>query len=325
MTADLEQLKQSLGNHWKGFSDFFQQALLSDIVLLNTINRYLLQHAGKQLRPLLTLLTAEMLGKITESTYLAASAVEMVHTCSLLHDDVIDNADERRGAPSVKAMWRSNASVLTGDYWLSRIFHMVITHQEYRLLPWFSGCLVNLSEGELLQLEKALHLSATEAGYFTIIGKKTASLLAVSMASGAITADAPAETVQQLYDAGYQMGLAFQIRDDILDYHKTNMLGKPTGNDLREQKLTLPLLHALAQADEPTRAKVLKWVKSVAKSKRHYTKIISFVKAHHGMEYAHTVLQQHVDKAKEILASFPENEGRNKLMGLVDFLAVRKK
>jgi octaprenyl-diphosphate synthase len=285
----------------------------------------LLQHAGKQLRPLLTLLTAEMQGKITESTYLAASAVEMVHTCSLLHDDVIDNADERRGAPSVKAMWRSNASVLTGDYWLSRIFHMVITHEEYRLLPWFSSCLVNLSEGELLQLEKAQHLDATEADYFTIIGKKTASLLAVSMASGAITAGAADDTVQRLYDAGFQMGLAFQIRDDIFDYHKTNFLGKPTGNDLREQKLTLPLLHALAQADEPTCAKALKWVRSIACSTRHYSKIIAFVKAHRGMEYARVALQQHVDKAKEILASFPENEGRHKLMELVDFLAVRKK
>ncbi|MDR3180606.1 MAG: polyprenyl synthetase family protein [Prevotellaceae bacterium] len=322
--TNLEQLKQSLGSHWQGFSDFFREALLSDIVLLNTINHYLLQHAGKQLRPLLTLLTAEMQGKITESTYLAASAVEMVHTCSLLHDDVIDNADQRRGAPSVKAMWRSNASVLTGDYWLSRIFYMVIAHEEFRLLPWFSSCLVSLSEGELLQLEKAQHLNATEADYLTIIGKKTASLLAVSMASGAITADAPPETVQQMYDAGYQMGLAFQIRDDILDYHKTNFLGKPTGNDLREQKLTLPLLHALSQADEPARAKVLKWVKSVARSTRHYSKIIAFVKAQHGMEYAHTVLQQHVDNAKKILASFPESEARHKLMGLVDFLAVRK-
>jgi octaprenyl-diphosphate synthase len=323
--TDPEQLKLSLGSHWTGFSDFFRRALLSDIVLLNTINQYLLQHAGKQLRPLLTLLTAEMQGKITESTYLAASAVEMVHTCSLLHDDVIDNADQRRGAPSVKALWRSNASVLTGDYWLSRIFHMVITHGEYRLLPWFSNCLVNLSEGELLQLEKAQHLDTTEADYFTIIGKKTASLLAVSMASGAITAGAPAGAVQQAYDAGYQMGLAFQIRDDIFDYHKTNLLGKPTGNDLREQKLTLPLLHALTQSDEATRAKVLGWVKSIAKSTRHYSKIIAFVKEHHGIEYAHTVLQQHVEKAKHILASFPENEGRRKLMGLVDFLAVRKK
>jgi octaprenyl-diphosphate synthase len=174
-------------------------------------------------------------------------------------------------------------------------------------------------------LEKAQHLDTTPADYFTIIGKKTASLLAVSMASGAITADASAETVQQLYDAGYQMGLAFQIRDDIFDYHKTNILGKPTGNDLREQKLTLPLLHALAQADEATRKKVLEWVKSIAKSTRHYSKIIAFVKEHHGIEYAHTVLQQHVEKAKAILASFPENDGRNKLMGLVDFLAVRKK
>jgi octaprenyl-diphosphate synthase len=323
--TDPEQLKQSLGSHWTGFSDFFRQALLSDIVLLNTINRYLLQHAGKQLRPLLTLLAAEMQGKITESTYLAASAVEMVHTCSLLHDDVIDNADERRGAPSVKALWRSNASVLTGDYWLSRIFHMVITHREFRLLPWFSNCLVSLSEGELLQLEKVRQLNTTEADYLTIIGKKTASLLAVSMASGAITADAPPDVVQQLYDVGYQMGLAFQIRDDIFDYHKTNLLGKPTGNDLREQKLTLPLLHALSQTDEATRAKVLGWVKSVAGSSRHYAKIITFVKTHHGMEYATTVLQQRVEKAKEILYSFPENEGRNKLIGLVDFLAVRKK
>jgi octaprenyl-diphosphate synthase len=320
-----KQLQQTLGNHWTEFTVFFQHALESDIVLLDTINRYLLQHTGKQLRPLLTLLTAGMHGNINDRSYLAASAVEMIHTSSLLHDDVIDNADERRGAPSVKAVWRSNASVLAGDYWLACIFQLVISRKEHDLLSWFAHCLVDLSEGELLQLEKSRTLDATEADYFKIIGKKTASLIAVSMATGALTAGAADDTVQRMYDAGYEIGIAFQIRDDLFDYHKTNLFGKPTGNDLREQKLTLPLLYALSQVDEKQRSQVLQWVKNAAKNTRHNTDIVRFVEDMDGFKYAEKALLSHTERAQAILRTFPADIFRDKLMDLAHYLTVRKK
>ncbi|MDR3236782.1 MAG: polyprenyl synthetase family protein [Prevotellaceae bacterium] len=320
-----QQLQQTLGAHWTEFTVFFQRALESDIVLLDTINRYLLQHTGKQLRPLLTLLTAGMHGNVNDSSYLAASAVEMIHTSSLLHDDVIDNADERRGAPSVKAVWRSNASVLAGDYWLARIFQLVISREEHSLLPWFANCLVDLSEGELLQLEKSRTLDTTEADYFKIIGKKTASLIAVSMATGALTAGAADDTVQRMYDAGYEIGIAFQIRDDLFDYHKTNLFGKPTGNDLREQKLTLPLLYALSQADEKQRAQVLQWVKDAAKNTRRNSDIVRFVEDMDGFKYAEKALLSHTERAEDILRTFPVNVFRDKLMELARYLIMRKK
>ncbi len=317
--------KESLGKHWGDFDLFFRDAVRSEIELLNTINEHLLQHSGKQLRPLLTLLSAELCGNITQSTHLAATAVEMVHTASLLHDDVIDNADQRRGAPSVKALWRSNAAVLTGDYWLSRAFQLVVKAKEHRLLPWFTQCLIDLSEGELLQLSKAQKLDTTAEDYYAIIGKKTASLLAVSMASGALTAGADEAIAQKMYAAGFEIGLAFQIRDDIFDYSKTNIVGKPTGIDLREQKITLPLLCALAKADDKTRSDVLGWVKKAAKKSRYTAKTIAFVKAHNGLESAQEILLQHTQKAGDILRQFPEGEVQKHLVDLIEQLAQRKK
>ncbi len=317
--------KQSLGGHWTEFETFFHRTLQSDIELLNTINKHLLQHAGKQLRPLLTLMAAGVCGDITGSTHMAATAVEMVHTASLLHDDVVDNADRRRGAPSVKALWKSHAAVLTGDYWLSRAFRLVVEHREHRLLPWFTECLVHLSEGELLQLSKALTLNTGEKDYYTIIGKKTASLMATGMAAGAITAGAEEAGIQKMYDAGYQIGLAFQIRDDIFDYQKTNVIGKPTGNDVREQKITIPLLCALKKVDDTTRAEVLRRVKKAATQPRYAAKVIRFAKDHNGLDDAQRLLQEHTQKALAFINSFPPNAVQQQLTNLVHQLTERKK
>jgi octaprenyl-diphosphate synthase len=324
MTDYPGKFKKSLGHHWIEFDSFFRYAIHSEIMLLNTINQYLLEHLGKQLRPLLALMAADMCGTINQSTYLAASAVEMIHTASLLHDDVVDNADQRRGAPSVKAIWKSNASVLTGDYWLARIFQLLIRYKEERLLPGYSTCLIDLSEGELLQLEKTQSLNITEEDYFKIIGKKTASLMAASMSSGSITAGADEVTVQKMHDIGYALGMAFQIRDDIFDYNKTNFIGKPAGNDLREQKITLPLLHALSIVDENARAEILNWVKKSAKSRRYISRIIRFTKEQKGMEYANTILHQYIHQGIDILHSFPESKSRKNLIRLANYLAVRK-
>ena len=321
----LASSKHSLGRSWTEFEAFFHRTLQSDIELLNTINQHLLQHAGKQLRPLLTLMAAGVCGEITGNTHVAATAVEMVHTASLLHDDVVDNADRRRGAPSVKALWKSHAAVLTGDYWLSRAFRLVVEHREHRLLPWFTGCLVHLSEGELLQLSKALKLDTGEEDYYTIIGKKTASLMATGMAAGAITAGADEDSVQKMYDAGYQSGLAFQIRDDIFDYQKTNLTGKPAGNDVREQKITLPLLCALKKTDNAGQARVLGWVKKAAKRHRYAVKVIRFVRDNGGLDDGQRLLQEHTQQALTLINGFPHSNLQQQLAQLVQQLTERKK
>ncbi|MCL2098503.1 MAG: polyprenyl synthetase family protein [Bacteroidales bacterium] len=316
--------KGFLGNNWTEFECFYRSALRSDISLLNTINDYLLQHSGKQLRPLLTLMAAELCGKITNSTYMAATATEMVHTASLLHDDVVDNANLRRGAPTVKALWKSQAAVLTGDYWLSRAFQLVVQHGEHRLLPTFTACLVNLSEGELYQLSKAQALDTTQEDYYAIIGKKTASLMASCMEAGAITGGGNDTDVSSMNKAGYALGLAFQIRDDIFDFRKTNLFGKPTGIDLREQKITLPLICALKNVDGNKRKEVINEVKKAAKNIGSANRVRSFVKRQGGIEAAQSLLQEHINEAITIFLSYPETQTRQYLINIAQFLAGRE-
>ncbi len=321
----LHTSKQSLGEHWTEFNSFFHNTLRSDIVLLDTINQYLLQHAGKQLRPLLTLMAAKLCGTITPGTYVAASAVEMIHTASLLHDDVVDNADLRRGVPTVKALWKSQAAVLTGDYWLSRAFQLVIQQGEQRLVPTFSTCLVALSEGELYQMSKAQSLDTNREDYYNIIGRKTASLMSAGMVTGAMTANGSDTDLTNLYNIGYELGLAFQIRDDIFDYTKNNFFGKPTGIDIREQKITLPLICALNNVSEQQRCEIISAVKKAAKSSRSAAKIVAFVKAQGGIETAQAILQDHINAAVSLLSTYPDNDTRQLLIDIAQYLGKREK
>lgn len=320
----LSTIKNFLGKNWTEFEDFYRAALRSEIALLNSINDYLLQSPGKQLRPLLTLMTAKLCGEITPGAYVAASAAEMIHTASLLHDDVVDNADRRRGMPTVKALWKSQAAVLTGDYWLSRASLLVVQHEEHRLLPIFTSCLINLSEGELYQMSKAQALDTTLDDYYTIIGKKTASLMSACMLTGAITGGGNNSDLEKLESAGFSLGLAFQIRDDIFDYTKNNIFGKPTGVDLREQKITLPLICALENVDSGKRQEITNEVKKAAKSSRAAAKVIDFVKQKGGIAATQAVLQKHVDKAVEIFSSYPESETRRLLIEIALYLANRE-
>ena len=320
----LHTAKSFLGTHWTAFEDFYRTTLQSDITLLNSINEYLLQHSGKQLRPLLVLTAAKLCGEITESSYVAAAAVEMVHTASLLHDDVVDNTDKRRGLPTVKALWKSQAAVLTGDYWLSRAFQLVVQRREHRLLPIFTDCLIDLSEGELFQMSKAQTLDTTQNDYYTIIGKKTASLMSACMISGAITGGGNDTDIANMKKAGYALGLAFQIRDDIFDYTKTNLFGKPTGVDLREQKITLPLLCALKNADSHKRADIINEVKKAADNSHAANKVTNFVKEQGGIEAAQDILQSHINEAVALFLSYPESETRQHLINIANYLAQRE-
>jgi octaprenyl-diphosphate synthase len=320
----LDNIKKLLGDNWTQFDALFREALHNDVELLNTVNNYLLEHRGKQLRPVLTLLSANAFSRCGQSARVAAVVVEMVHTATLLHDDVVDNADQRRGAASVKRIWRSNIAVLTGDYWFAQAFQVMTKYEETRLLPWFNACMVAMSEGEIWQLEKAQKLDITEDDYYRIIGKKTASFLALSMACGAIAANAGETAVRQMYDIGYTMGLAFQIRDDIFDCEQHNRTGKPAGNDIREKKITLPLLHALRQADGKKREEILRHVRRAERKTRSVTKVIDFVRQHKGLEYAEKVMTEHSRKAIAMLQELPETPYRTALIDMAKFMTTRK-
>ncbi|MDR1681159.1 MAG: polyprenyl synthetase family protein [Prevotellaceae bacterium] len=320
----LDDIKTLLGDDWKRFEAFFREVLQNKVELLNIVNNYLLEHRGKQLRPVLTLLTANSFSGGGQSALVAATVVEMVHTASLLHDDVIDNADQRRGAASVKRIWRSNIAVLTGDYWFAAAFLVLSKYNETRLLPYFNTCMAAMAEGEIWQLEKAQKLDITEEEYYQIIGRKTAEFLALSMVCGAVVAGAGEAAVQRMYDIGYAMGMAFQIRDDIFDYERDNRSGKPVGNDIRERKITLPLLYALRQAGDKERENILHHIRHAAKRTRSVTKVIDFVHRHNGQEYAEKVMTEHSRKAAALLRSLPDTPYRKALIDLARFMTSRR-
>ncbi|MDR2362482.1 MAG: polyprenyl synthetase family protein [Prevotellaceae bacterium] len=320
----LDEIKTGLGDEWKRFEAFFREVLQNEVELLNTVNNYLLDRRGKQLRPVLTLLTANSFNGGGQSVLVAAVMVEMVHTASLLHDDVVDNADQRRGAASVKRIWRSNIAVLTGDYWFATASLLVTKYNETRLLPHFNTCMKAMTEGEIWQLEKAQKLNITEEEYYQIIGRKTAEFLALSMICGAIVSDADQAAVQRMHDIGYAMGMAFQIRDDIFDYERDNRSGKPAGNDIREQKITLPLLYALQQVDEKERQTILAHIRRARRRTKSVTKIIDFVRQHKGLEYAEKVMTDYSTKAATLLQTLPESPSRTALADLAKFMTTRR-
>ncbi|MDR0667400.1 MAG: polyprenyl synthetase family protein [Prevotellaceae bacterium] len=320
----LDEIKILLGDDWTQFETLFRNALQSKIDLLNTVNNYLLDHRGKQLRPVLTLLTANSLSGGGPSARVAALVVEMVHTASLLHDDVVDNADRRRSAASVKRIWRSKIAVLTGDYWFADAFHILSKYNESRLLPYFNKCMVAMGEGEIWQLEKAQKLDMTEDDYFQIIGRKTAECMALSMICGAVVAGANDADLQRIFDMGYTMGIAFQIRDDIFDYEPRNLSGKPVGNDVREQKITLPLLYALRQTGEKERATILRHVRRAAKKPRSLRKVIDFVHRQNGQEYAEQIMTDYSNQAVAMLQELPDTPYRTALISLAKFMSARR-
>lgn len=321
----LDEIKTLLGDEWTQFETLFRNALQNKIELLNTVNNYLLDHRGKQLRPALTLLTANSLAGGGQSARVAALVVEMMHTATLLHDDVVDNADRRRGAASVKRIWQSNIAVLTGDYWFAKSFHIMSEYNENRLLPYFNNCMVAMGEGELWQLEKAQKLDMTEDEYFQIIGRKTAECMALSMICGAVVAGVGQPALQRISDVGYTMGIAFQIRDDIFDYEQHNLAGKPVGNDVREQKITLPLLYALRQTGEKERARILRHVRRAAKKTRSLRKVIDFVHRQNGQEYAEKIMTEYSNKAVAMLRQeLPDTPYRTALINLAKFMSARR-
>jgi octaprenyl-diphosphate synthase len=321
----LTRIKKPVEIEMAEFEAYFNRTMRSEIPLLNIILNYILRRKGKQMRPLLVFLTAKLNGTISESTYIAATFIELLHTASLVHDDVVDDANERRGALSINALWNSKIAVLVGDYMLSKGMLISVEKNRFDMLEIVSEAVKSMSEGELLQLQKARKLNIKEEDYFKIIISKTAALLSACTACGARSVTDDAEIIQLMKDFGENIGIAFQIRDDILDYEGTGLTGKTVGNDIKEKKITLPLIHALEQSASSKKRQILGIVKNKKKTKAEIAEVISFVMDYGGMEYAELKMNQYRDKALAILDSYGDSEVKESLKEFVHYTTSRKK
>jgi octaprenyl-diphosphate synthase len=321
----IDKIKLPISAELAAFENHFQEAMRGNIKLLNIITNYIFRHKGKQMRPMFVFLVAKLNGNITESTYNAATFIELLHSATLVHDDVVDDANERRGFFSIYALWRSKISVLVGDYLLSRGLLLATERKEYDLLQIVARAVKAMSEGELLQWEKSRKLDITEDVYYDIIRQKTATLLAASSASGALSVGTSAEQVQNMWNFGELIGMAFQIKDDLLDYDKSNFIGKPTGNDIKEKKITLPLIFTLNQLSNGEQKGVLKKIRKYHDNQNVIDEIIQLVRAKGGLEYAEMKMNEFREKALQLLADFPDTEIKEAVKLFVDYVITRKK
>ena len=305
------------------FESKFKEAVQSQAPLLDRIMRYIVKRKGKQLRPLFVLLSAKLCGSINDSAYRAASLVEILHTATLVHDDVVDDSSERRGFFSTYALWKTKDSVLIGDYLLAKGLLLTLEHQDYRLLHILSEAVKKISEGELLQLEKARNLNLQEEVYYEIIRNKTASLLASACAAGAWATSQNEEFTNRLRKFGELTGMAFQIKDDLFDYTSED-IGKPTGNDIKESKLTLPLIYTLNKIDRSTRKKIIYIVKNEKENKAQLNWVINEVIKAGGIDYSIKKMNAFKEEAIKELYHFPDNPIRKGLEDMVRFVTDRK-
>jgi len=298
----------------------------SEVGLLDKIAAYVLKQKGKQLRPTLVLLSANVCGGITDGTYRAAALVELLHTATLIHDDVVDTADMRRGFYSINALWKNKVAVLMGDYLLSRGLLLSLKHDDFRFLKIVTDAVRRMSEGELLQIEKTRQLDIDEATYFKIISDKTASLLASCTEIGAASATTDETHQKKMNTIGENLGIAFQIQDDILDYEgDSSQTGKPIGGDIKEKKITLPLIYALNQATTDERKNILSILKSEKKRSELNKTVIDFVKTKGGIEYAEAKAQMYAKQSRDLLAAFPDTQSRRSMEQLIQYSIERKK
>jgi octaprenyl-diphosphate synthase len=321
----LDAIRAPVEDELGTFREYFRESMRSDNTLLDTVTQYVLRQKGKRIRPLLVLLSAKMCGgAITQTTYRAAALVELLHTATLVHDDVVDDAEKRRGVFSINALWKNKIAVLLGDFLLSRGLLLSLDHQDYDILHALSDAVRRMSEGELLQIEKARLLNIDEATYFDIISDKTASLIAACTKSGAISTGDDATDVEHLRRFGEKLGLAFQIRDDLFDFDVEDA-GKPIGIDLQEKKMTLPLIAALREADRSTRRRIMKVVRKDDKDAGDVETVTAFVCRYDGIAYARKRMQAFADEARGLLARFPPSDARDALVGLTEYTVARNR
>ena len=307
------------------FENKFKDSLKSNVSLLDRIMHYIIKRKGKQMRPMFVFLTAKLFGKFEENTYRAASMIELLHTATLVHDDVIDEADFRRGYFSINALWKNKIAVLVGDFLLSRGLLLAVKHEEFELLKIMSTAVQDMSEGELLQIEKARKLDITEKVYFDVIRKKTATLIAACCASGTNSVGEDKNTVETMRLFGEKAGIAFQIKDDLFDYTQSTFIGKPTGIDIREQKMTLPLIYTLNNVSKKEKNNIINIVKNHHENDKKVAELIELVKENGGLNYAEDVMIEYRNEALEILNQFDDNEARRSLELLLNYVVNRKK
>jgi len=319
----MELAKKIIGKELELFEMHFKEAVKSRVSLLDRIMQYIVKRKGKQMRPMFVLLSAKLNGEINDASYRAASLVELLHTATLVHDDVVDDALERRGFFSINALWKNKIAVLVGDYLLSKGLLLSLENKDFETLTILSDAVKKMSEGELLQMEKTRNLNFDESVYYEIIYGKTASLLSSSCAAGASSVTKDPEQIQKMKDFGEYVGMAFQIKDDLFDYGD-ELIGKPTGNDIKEKKLTLPLIHILQKCSPALKKELIYIVKNNNNDKRKVKFVIDHVKALGGIEYAHAKMIEYRDKALVVLNSFPPSMTRDALEELVRYTTDRK-
>jgi octaprenyl-diphosphate synthase len=318
-----EIIKAPIQSEMSKFEDVFKASMKSKVPLLDIITNYIIRRKGKQMRPMFVFLTAKLNGGVNESTYIAASLIELMHTGTLIHDDVVDESYERRGFFSINALWKSKIAVLMGDYLLSKGLLLSVQHKAYDLLELVSEAVREMIEGELSQIQRSRKMNITRDQYFEIIRKKTATLISACASCGAKSAGADDETVKRMKLFGEYVGIAFQIKDDLFDYKPKGLIGKPTANDIKEKKLTLPLIYALENSSNTEKKHILYTINKHNKNAEKIKTVIEFVESKGGLDFSEKTMHEYKDKALALLESYPESDVKKALIALVNYTIER--
>ena len=319
----IDKIKLPIKKELNEFEKKFKDSLKSEVPLLDKIMNYIIQRKGKQMRPMLVFLCAKTFGNINEKCFRAASLIELLHTATLVHDDIVDEANFRRNMFSINAIWKNKIAVLVGDFLLSKGLALAVENEDFELLKIVNAAVQDMSEGELLQIEKTRRLDINEITYFNIIRKKTAALIATCCACGGSAAGLSSEKVKSLYAFGENIGVAFQIKDDLFDYTTNDYIGKPIGIDLKEKKMTLPLIYTLNKVEDKKKKEIKKMVNNI--SDKNISEIIKIVQNEGGVEYAINQMQIYQKKAMEFLGGLPDNECKTALSSLINYVVNRNK
>jgi octaprenyl-diphosphate synthase len=323
--SELDRIKSPIASELAHFESYFRDLMRSKVPLLNLVMNYLLRRKGKQMRPMLVFLTAKLMGNPNQSTYTAAALIEILHTATLVHDDVVDESYERRGFFSINAIWKSKVAVLIGDYLLAKGMLLAVQNKEYELLNLVADAVKEMSEGELIQIRNSRKLKVSQDEYFEIIRKKTATLISCCSSCAAKSVGMSDDVVNQMKQFGELLGIAFQIKDDLLDYQINSTTGKPAGNDLKENKFTLPLIYALEMAETNEKRRIIRLLNSKDNNKIKLDQVISFIDKNNGLVYAHKKMNEFADLALQKIAHFPESEIKNSLSEFVRYTISRNK
>lgn len=325
MSKTIDEIKMPVLQHMEAFESKFKDAMRSTVPLLDKITSYIVKRKGKQIRPMFVFLSAQAAGEVNESTHRAAALIELLHTASLVHDDVVDDSNERRGIFSLNALWKNKIAVLVGDFLLTNGLSLALEHDDFHLLKIANNAVREMSEGELLQIEKARRLDISEEIYFDIITKKTAALIAACCAAGVASVTSDVKTIAIAKEFGILTGIAFQIKDDLFDFGTDEIIGKPTGIDIKEKKMTLPLIYALNNSSWIERRKIINIIKNHNEESEQVKTVIDMVIAKGGIVYANKIMHEYKDKALAVLWQLPKNPARESLERLLTYAIERKK